>query len=100
MQKEMFNKEGYLKNYKMWNKKIAKNIAIKENIKLKKIHWKIIKIIRKFYIKFKRTPSILIVYKILKKEKKKKIYLNKLFKNNFTEISSKISGIPKTHECI
>ncbi|WP_343183949.1 TusE/DsrC/DsvC family sulfur relay protein [Buchnera aphidicola (Ceratovacuna keduensis)] len=98
--KKILDKNGYLKKYKYWNKKIANQIAIKENITLTKTHWIIIKIIRKFYIKFERTPSMLIVYKILNKKIKKKIYLNKLFNNDYIKISSKISGLPKTNICI
>ncbi|WP_343154689.1 TusE/DsrC/DsvC family sulfur relay protein [Buchnera aphidicola (Pseudoregma panicola)] len=98
--KKILDKNGYLKNYKNWNKEIANKIAIKENIILKKIHWIIIKLIRKFYIKFKRVPSILIVHKILNKKNNNKINLNELFNNNFVKISSKISGLPKTNICI
>ncbi|WP_343188126.1 TusE/DsrC/DsvC family sulfur relay protein [Buchnera aphidicola (Ceratoglyphina bambusae)] len=97
--KNILNKKGYLKNYKEWNKKIAKKIAKIENIKLNKNHWKIIYIIRNFHKKFKRTPSMLIIHRILKKEKNK-INLNKLFKNKFLKISTKISGIPRTNICI
>ncbi|WP_343189857.1 TusE/DsrC/DsvC family sulfur relay protein [Buchnera aphidicola (Astegopteryx bambusae)] len=100
MKNNIFDKNGHLKKYKNWNTKIAKKIAKKEKIKLKKIHWKIIKIIRKFYSKFERMPSILMVYKILKKETNKTIYINKLFNNNFIKISSKISGIPKQNICM
>ncbi|WP_343188998.1 TusE/DsrC/DsvC family sulfur relay protein [Buchnera aphidicola (Chaitoregma tattakana)] len=96
----MLDEHGYLKNYEKWTEEIAIKIALKEKIKLKNKHWKIIYIIRKFYIKFNRMPSMLEIHIIFKKKNKKTINLNELFNQKFIKISSKIAGIPKTNICI
>ncbi|CAL4324252.1 TusE/DsrC/DsvC family sulfur relay protein [Buchnera aphidicola] len=99
----LFNKKGYLLNYKNWNKKIAINIAIKESIVMTKEHWEIIFFIRTFYLKFKITPSIRLLITTINYKKKKKInsqHLFILFPKGAAKQASKIAGIPKPTNCL
>ncbi|WP_343153456.1 TusE/DsrC/DsvC family sulfur relay protein [Buchnera aphidicola (Mindarus keteleerifoliae)] len=99
----IFNYEGYLLNYKNWNKEIAINIATKESIKITKKHWEIIFFIRKFYLKYKITPSIRMLIKTINKKKKINIdsqYLFILFPKGPAKQASKIAGIPKSNNCL
>ncbi|XBC40654.1 MAG: TusE/DsrC/DsvC family sulfur relay protein [Buchnera aphidicola (Nurudea yanoniella)] len=92
----------YLEKNHLWNKKIAKEIAKKESIKITKDHWEIIYIIRNFYLKFNITPSMRILMKLIEKKKLKKMtscYLFKLFPLGPNKQASKIAGIPKPFRC-
>ncbi|WP_343189367.1 TusE/DsrC/DsvC family sulfur relay protein [Buchnera aphidicola] len=103
MKKIKKNKNGYLKNYKDWNKKIAKKIAKKEGIKMTIKHWEIIYLIKKFYKKYNIVPSLRMILKIKKKKKNKKynsIYLFKLFPKGPSKQGSKIAGLPKPTKCL
>ncbi len=80
-----------------WNKEIAINIAKKYDIKLKKIHWKIIYYFRSFYFKNKILPNIRLILIYLNKNNNNKkynsIYLFKLFSINLLKTISDISGL-------
>ncbi len=86
-----------MKSKYIWNKKFAINIANKFNIKLKKIHWKIIYFFRSFYFKNNILPNIRLVLIFLNKGNKNNkynsIFLFKLFNMNFLKIVSNICGL-------
>ncbi|QCI23976.1 TusE/DsrC/DsvC family sulfur relay protein [Buchnera aphidicola (Macrosiphoniella sanborni)] len=96
--------EGYLKKTTDWNINIAKEIAKIENINLSADHWKIIIFIRKFYLKFKITPSMRMLIISIKKKmncsKINSIYLFQLFPKGPAQQASKIAGIPKPNACL
>ncbi|ANZ22656.1 sulfur relay protein TusE [Buchnera aphidicola (Diuraphis noxia)] len=98
------DQEGYLKNSKDWNKKLAKEIAKRENINLNSDHWIVIMFIRKFYFQFNITPSIRMLINSIKEEigenKSNSIYLFKLFPQGPAKQASKIAGIPKPVKCL
>ncbi|CAL4043532.1 Sulfurtransferase TusE [Buchnera aphidicola (Tetraneura ulmi)] len=100
----LFDSNGYLKNYLYWNKIIAIEIAKKESINLTINHWEIILFIRNFYLKFKITPSMKMLSKSLKlkfgNKKSNSIYLYKLFPKGAANQASKIAGIPKPNHCL
>ncbi|QCI26878.1 TusE/DsrC/DsvC family sulfur relay protein [Buchnera aphidicola (Thelaxes californica)] len=95
--------QGYLINYKDWNKSIAIEIAKTESIILTKKHWNIIYFIRKFYIEYNSTPSVRILYTYLQKTNNihiTSLCLLKLFPKGLESQGIKIAGIPKPHRCI
>ena len=95
--------EGYLKNIKDWNIKIAEEIAKQENVNLSPEHWQIITFIRHFYFKFKMTPSMRMLIKSIEKKNHHKInsiYLFILFPKGPAQQASKIAGIPKPNKCL
>ncbi|QCI24505.1 TusE/DsrC/DsvC family sulfur relay protein [Buchnera aphidicola (Muscaphis stroyani)] len=96
--------EGYLKKTKDWNIILAREIAEKENIFLKKDHWKVINFVRNFYLKFNTTPSMRMLIRSIKLEigekKSNSIYLHKLFPQGPAKQASKIAGIPKPVKCL
>ncbi|WP_343154138.1 TusE/DsrC/DsvC family sulfur relay protein [Buchnera aphidicola] len=95
--------EGYLKNNKDWNIKLAEEIAKKEKIILTDKHWEIIYFIRKFYFDYNITPSMRMLINGIRKEIGKKIhsvYLFQLFPKGPAKQASKIAGIPKPSKCL
>lgn len=100
----LFNKEGFLINYKLWNYEIGLEIAKKENILLNSDHWKVINIVRKYYKKEKSSPAIRKLINLIKKKYGSKIgnslYLQLLFPKSPAVQAAKIAGIPKPKSCI
>lgn len=98
------NNQGYLINFKKWNKEVAFILAKKENIILNKDHWEIIWFLRSFYIEFNISPSMRLLLKgISKKIDKKKansIYLFKLFPKGPVYQATKIAGLPEANRCL
>ncbi|CAL4043736.1 Sulfurtransferase TusE [Buchnera aphidicola (Pemphigus populi)] len=89
--------------YKTWNKYIGEQIAKKKFIKMSPQHWEIIYIVRKFYVKFKITPSMRMLLAYIEKKNKKKInsqYLFILFSDNAIVKISAIAGVPKPKSCL
>ena len=104
---DKFTNHNYHKNlkiYKNWNQDIAQNIANNELIIMTAEHWKVIYLIRTFYLKFNITPSMrmLIIYmkKNMGQEKGNSRYLFKLFSHNPINLASKIAGVPKPTTCL
>lgn len=97
------NEQGYLNNFKDWNKDIALFLAKKENIIMNKDHWQIILFLRDFYIKFHLSPSMRLLIKGISKKMGKKansIYLFKLFPQGPIYQATKIAGLPKANKCL
>nr|WP_320415063.1 TusE/DsrC/DsvC family sulfur relay protein [Candidatus Purcelliella pentastirinorum] len=98
-----FDYSGHLKNFYDWDKKIAHEIAKKENILLNEDHWKIIYFIREFYSVYKILPKTRIIVKSisfkLNTTVKNSVYLFMLYPKGIITQASKIAGIPKSIHC-
>lgn len=99
--------EGYLKCINDWNHYVGHELAYKEGRKLLYEHWEIILLLRKFYYKYKISPTMVPLINELKHLNYKKgnsIYLLKLFTSKTLEsparIAARISGLPKPKNCI
>lgn len=98
------DQEGFLKNLEDWDKDIARELALAENIALTDAHWEIIQLLKQFYQQYELSPSMrpLVKYIALEldKEKAKSIYLMKLFPGSPAKIAAKIAGLPKPDNCL
>jgi tRNA 2-thiouridine synthesizing protein E len=96
--------EGFLLDHHAWNKAIAMEIAIKENIHLTEEHWTIISLLREFYELYETSPALRILIKKAQEkmghEKANSIFLHKLFPGGPIKQASKIAGLPKPLKCI
>ncbi len=86
---------------KIWDKKIAIKLALKENIILNNIHWKIIFYVRNFYFKNKVFPNTRNILFFLNKKKNyfDSIFLFKLFPKGIIKQCSKIACLPDYVSC-
>ncbi|CEI58606.1 TusE/DsrC/DsvC family sulfur relay protein [Candidatus Portiera aleyrodidarum] len=99
--------EGYLKYVNDWNPYVGHELAYKEGRKLLSSHWEIILLLRKFYYKYKISPTMIPLINEIKQINYKKgnsIYLLKLFTSKTLEsparIAARIAGLPKPKYCI
>lgn len=97
--------EGYLKDIKQWDEKVAAHIAKSEGIDpLTPLHWEIVLFLRKFYFDYNISPMVKILMKELEKkhgkEKASRKYLYELFPKGPSLQGTKIGGLPKPPDCI
>ena len=96
--------DGFLKNPQTWHIKIATYIAKKENILLTDDHWKVLIILRNYYLSHTKMLSIRFLVKELQKRYGTKIgsslYLQILFPVSPAMQAAKIAGLPKPKTCI
>jgi tRNA 2-thiouridine synthesizing protein E len=90
------NNEGYLTNFKQWNKEVGLEIAKEEGITMTDRHWEVIAFLQDQYKK--EIP--LSVRKIGKSGVLSIKEFYELFPDGPLKISSKIAGIPKPVSCI
>ncbi|QOI11041.1 TusE/DsrC/DsvC family sulfur relay protein [Blochmannia endosymbiont of Colobopsis nipponica] len=96
---------GHLININDWNEEIAIKIAEESNIYLTKKHWEIIYFLRSFYKKFKITPAMRMLVKIIALKYGTNIgnsrYLFHLFPSESpAKLAAKIAGLPKSNRCM
>ena len=90
------NDEGYLVDFKQWNKEIGIEIAKEEEIEMTDEHWKVVTYLQEQY-KNEKPLSIRSIGKSGVVDIKT---FYQLFPKGPLKISSKISGIPKPASCI
>lgn len=99
-----FDKEGFLRNHKDWNKELAKQLAAQHNIQLSDAHWEIINLLRCFYAAYDHAPAMraLVNYTAheLGRDKGRSIYLLGLFPGSPAKLGAKIAGLPKPDNCL
>ncbi|MBM7074518.1 TusE/DsrC/DsvC family sulfur relay protein [Shewanella sp. 202IG2-18] len=98
------DKQGYLLDFKLWNKDIAQLIAEADKVELTDAHWEVINFVREFYLEYKTSPAIRALVKAIKlsmgEEKGNSKYLYKLFPEGPAKQATKIAGLPKPARCI
>ncbi|ARC53194.1 TusE/DsrC/DsvC family sulfur relay protein [Candidatus Riesia pediculischaeffi] len=102
---EMYEKDedGFMKRHQSWNESIAVELARIEKIDLTKDHWKIIYLIRNFYLNFGIFPKMRDIRELSYKTygdriSSKKLY--RLFPSNPILQAAKLAGLPKPMVCI
>lgn len=96
--------DGYLQDYQQWNEALAEIIARQEGICLSDEHWRVVYLVREFYLEFNTSPAIRMLVKALEKkwgaEKGNSRYLYRLFPAGPAKQVTKIAGLPKPVRCI
>jgi TusE/DsrC/DsvC family sulfur relay protein len=90
------NAEGYLQDYKLWNREWAEEVARTYNIELTERHWKVLEWLRNKQAE--GTP--LTIRKVGNSGITDIKEFYQLFPGGPLKISSKIAGIPKPVSCI
>ena len=100
----LFDNEGFLLDFNLWDENMAKKIAQSEEIQIDDVIWKIIFFLRSYYIKFNKSPPMRLLVEELNRKFGNKIgnsiYLQSKFTGSPALQASKISGLPKPNHCI
>lgn len=92
------DEDGFLQNPDQWNTQIAQVFAEKEGIgQLTDEHWKVINMIRTYYLQFGIAPMIRKVCKDTGFELK---YIYQLFPTGPAKGACKLAGLPKPTGCV
>jgi len=92
-----FNDEGYMLDWKQWNKDVAEAIAADEGITLTERHWVVINFARKVYTEEDDAPTL---RKITKQTNVSTKEMYALFPDGPAKKAAMISGLPKPTGCI
>lgn len=90
------NHEGYLTDFKQWNREVAQDIAQEEHVELTERHWQVLDYLQDQY----KRDIPLTIRKVGKSGVVDIKEFYALFPNGPLKISSKIAGIPKPASCI
>ena len=87
-----------------WNPEIAVKLAARENIALTPDHWEVINLLRSFYQKTQRHPTMRALIKEINLQvgfnKFDSAALFKLFPQGPIQQGSRIGGLPKPAHCL
>ncbi|MBI5116468.1 TusE/DsrC/DsvC family sulfur relay protein [Candidatus Poribacteria bacterium] len=92
------DEDGFLQNPEQWDEAVAKDFAPTEGItEMTEEHWKVVRYIRDYYLKFGVAPMI---RKLCKETdcNLKRIY--ELFPSGPAKGACKIAGLPKPTGCV
>jgi tRNA 2-thiouridine synthesizing protein E len=92
------DEDGFLQNPELWDESVAKDFAPTEGInEMTEEHWKVVRYIRDYYLKFGVAPMI---RKLCKETdcNLKRIY--ELFPSGPAKGACKIAGLPKPTGCV
>ena len=95
--------EGYLFDFKEWEKDIGLALAEHEKLKMTDDHWTVVDLLRGFYSENESIPTARDISKLmgdtLGQEKSTSKYLAELFLNEPIKQSCRIAGLPKMPGC-
>jgi tRNA 2-thiouridine synthesizing protein E len=102
------DEDGYLQNWEDWDEEIAVILAKdtrfnSKPIELTEEHWKIIRYIRSYYIKYGVAPPVRMLVKQAKKDIGPHVdlqYIYRLFPQGPAKDACRIAGLPKPTGCI
>ncbi|WP_428239481.1 TusE/DsrC/DsvC family sulfur relay protein [Gynuella sp.] len=96
--------EGFLLNFRDWNRDLAYQIAADNQIELADEHWEIIELAQAFFQEFDYAPSQRPLANFIKqglgKDKASSIYLMKLFGASPAKMVARLGGLPKPKNCL
>ncbi|WP_119342639.1 TusE/DsrC/DsvC family sulfur relay protein [Facilibium subflavum] len=100
----LYDQDGFLKDFNNWSETIATQLAQDENITLSQDHWRIILFLRDYYQIHQSAPAIRLLVKSLKEKYGDKVgnslYLQTLFPVSPAVQAARIAGLPKPKRCI
>ncbi len=96
--------EGFLCDYRQWNKQVALTMSRLQGVEMTDAHWEILLFIRSYYQKFKHLPNargfIKAIRHELGEEKGNSRYLHRLFPDGPLKCACKCAGLPKPPTCL
>lgn len=100
----MFDNEGFLIDFELWTESLGESIAASEAVALTEAHWRLIRLVRKYYREFDISPAMRPLVKFLKIQCPdlpiSSGYLLQLFPNSPAKLMAKIAGLPKPENCL
>ncbi|MBO8179496.1 MAG: TusE/DsrC/DsvC family sulfur relay protein [Archaeoglobus sp.] len=102
------DEDGFLQDWEEWDEEVAEALAkdtrfSPQPIELTEEHWKIIKYLRDYFIKYGVAPPVRMLVKHCKKEVKPDCnlqYIYKLFPQGPAKDACRIAGLPKPTGCV
>ena len=95
--------EGYLQNFKDWEKDVAVVLAEAEKLELTEDHWTVVQLMRDYYAVHEAIPTARDFTRsmgdALGNEKGSSRYLSQLFPNEPMKQSGKVAGLPRMGGC-
>jgi tRNA 2-thiouridine synthesizing protein E len=92
------DEDGFIQDPQQWNEDVAKDLAKTEHVEaMTEDHWKVVNMIRNYYLEFGVAPMI---RKLCKETgfKLKEIY--ELFPSGPAKGACKVAGLPKPTGCV
>ncbi len=92
------DEDGFIQDPALWDDNIAKALADQEGIQaLTEEHWKVIRFLREYYLKFGVAPMI---RKLTKETGMPLKHIYELFPTGPAKGACKLAGLPKPTGCI
>ncbi len=92
------DEDGFLQDPEVWNEAVAKDFMTTEGItELTENHWKVIKMLRDYYLQFGIAPM---VRKVCKETGFKLGQIYELFPSGPAKGACKLAGLPKPTGCV
>ena len=92
------DEDGFIQDTTQWDDSIAKALAAEEGIpELTEEHWKVIKFLRDYYLKFNVAPMI---RKVTKETGMSLKHIYELFPTGPAKGACKLAGLPKPTGCV
>lgn len=92
------DEDGFIADTSLWSEDVAKALATTEGIdNLTEEHWKVIRFLREYYLKFNVAPPIRMLCKQTGFQLK---YIYQLFPTGPAKGACKLAGLPKPTGCV
>lgn len=97
------DQNGHLLDHQKWTRTIAETFASQDGLTLTPLHDELIDISRRFYDRYGRMPSPLVLVNLLREiyplDTFSSLQLQQLFPKGVAKQLSKIAGLPKPIHC-
>jgi len=92
------DEDGFIEDPAVWDEKLAAALAVTEEVAtLTEAHWKVVKYLRDYYLKFNIAPMI---RKLCKETQTDLKTIYELFPSGPAKGACKIAGLPKPTGCV
>ena len=92
------DEDGFLQDPTLWNDAVAQGLAVQEGITtLTEEHWKVVRFLREYYLKFGVAPMI---RKLTKATGMPLKHIYELFPTGPAKGACKLAGLPKPTGCV
>ncbi len=102
------DEDGFLQDWEEWDEEVAEALAkdtrfSPKPIELTEEHWKVIRYLRDYFLKYGVAPPVRMLVKEMKKQIGKHVdlqYIYKLFPQGPAKDACRIAGLPKPTGCV
>jgi len=98
------DEDGFLQDWEGWEEGMAEEMAKKDGVVLGEEHWKVLRYLRDYFIKYQVAAPIKMLVKEMAKmlgpEKGKTKYIYELFPGGPAMMACRYAGLPKPTGCV